>query len=366
MTAGFHAPLPPSRTGVADYAAALLKALRCLGCVKPGATEADVHLYHLGNNQLHRRIHEKALARPGVAVLHDAVLMHFHLGWLSRAAFVEEFAYNYGEWAHDLAADLWEGRARSAQDPRYFQYPMLRRIAERSRALVVHNPAAARMATAQAPAARIVEIPHLFAPPELPGLADAERFRQRLGLSGGTFLFGVFGHLRESKRLLAVLRALQVVRQAGVNAALLVSGDFASTDLERAAAPWLDAPGILRLPYASERDFWLRASAADACINLRYPAAGETSGITIRLMGIGKPVIMSAGEETACFPEGACLKVDPGPGEAEMLTQYMLWLATSREAARGIGARAAAHIRAHHALDSVARQYWGLLSACCE
>jgi len=366
VTAAFHAPLPPARTGVTDYAATLLKALRCLGRVEPGAAGADVHLYHLGNNQLHRRIHQQALACPGVAVLHDAVLMHFHLGWLSRLAFLEEFVYNYGEWARELAADLWEGRARSAQDPRYFRYPMLRRIAERSRALVVHNPAAARMATAHAPAARVVEIPHLFAPPELPGPAEVLQFRQRLGLSGGTFLFGVFGHLRESKRLLAVLRAFHTVRQAGSNAALLVTGDFASTDLERAAAPLLGAPGVLRLGYAPERDFWLRASAVDACLNLRYPAAGETSGITVRLMGIGTAVIMSAGEETARFPEGACLKVDPGPGEAEMLVQYMLWLAASPLAAREIGSRAAAHIRAHHALDCVAWQYWELLCACCQ
>jgi hypothetical protein len=144
-----------------------------------------------------------------------------------------------------------------------------------------------------------------------------------------------------------------------------VAGDFASTDLARAAAPLLHAPGVLHFGYAPEGEFWRRAAAVDACINLRYPAAGETSGITIRLMGIGKPVIMSAGGETARFPEAACLKVDPGPGEEELLTQYMLWLTTSPVAAREIGSRAAQHIREHHALDAVARQYWEVLCACC-
>jgi len=141
----------------------------------------------------------------------------------------------------------------------------------------------------------------------------------------------------------------------------------AAGGLERCTAgggPLLDAPGILRLGYAPERQFWLRASAVDACINLRYPAAGETSGVTIRLMGIGKPVIMSAGEETAQFPEGACLKVDPGPGEAEMLADYMLWLAASPEAGREIGRRGGEYIREHHALPAVARQYWEVLCAC--
>ena len=364
MTAGFHAPLEPARTGVANYAAALLAALGRMDRVEAGATKADVHLYHLGNNQLHRRIYQRALERPGVAVLHDAVLMHFFLGWLERPAFLEEFIYSYGEWTRDLAAELWAGRSRSAQDPRYFQYPMLRRIAECSRALVVHNPAAARMVAAHAPGARVVEIPHLFRPPELPALWEVIRFRQELGAP--PFLFGVFGYLRESKRLLAVLRAFETLRRAGCDAALLVAGEFASTDLARAAAPLLEAPGVFRFGYAPERRFWLLASAVDACINLRYPAAGETSGVTIRLMGIGKPVVMSAGEETARFPEGACLKVDHGPGEAEMLAEYMLWLANSREVARELGLRGGQYIREHHALDAVARQYWEVLRACCD
>jgi hypothetical protein len=106
----------------------------------------DVALYHLGNNPLHREIYRRALAEPGVVVLHDAVLHHFFLGALDRAAYIDEFVYNYGEWHRGLAReDLWRARASSGFDRRYFDYPMLKRIAERSRAVVVHNPAAARM-----------------------------------------------------------------------------------------------------------------------------------------------------------------------------------------------------------------------------
>ena len=91
MTVGFHSPMPPCRTGVADYSAALLAALRRHGPVTVGASQADVHLYHLGNNQLHREIYRRALDTPGVVVLHDAVLHHYFLGSLERASYVEEF-----------------------------------------------------------------------------------------------------------------------------------------------------------------------------------------------------------------------------------------------------------------------------------
>jgi len=63
---GYHSPLPPARTGVADYAARLLEALRIHGTVEVGAATADTHLYHLGNNHLHRKIYARALRQPGV------------------------------------------------------------------------------------------------------------------------------------------------------------------------------------------------------------------------------------------------------------------------------------------------------------
>src|SRR5437899_1668964 len=90
---GYFSPLPPARTGVADYAATLLAALKRLGNVEPGARNADVNLYQIGNNQLHRDIYAKALAEPGVVVLHDAGLQHFFLGSLNQAQYVDELIY---------------------------------------------------------------------------------------------------------------------------------------------------------------------------------------------------------------------------------------------------------------------------------
>ena len=287
MTVGFYSPMPPARTGVADYAAALVAELRRHGRVKRTPDDCDVALYHLGNNALHAEIYRRALERPGVVTLHDAVLHHFLLGQLDEAGYIEEFVYNYGEWNRGLAGELWRGRATSATDSRYFRYALLRRVAERARAVVVHNPAAARAVKEHAPGARVVEIPHLFQAPAQPGEEEVARYRRRLGVEPGTFLFGVFGYLRESKRLPAVLEAFADVHRENPRTALLVAGEFVSTDLERAVEPLMGGAGVVRLRYLEEREFWLAAAAVDACINLRYPAAGETSGITIRLMGIG-------------------------------------------------------------------------------
>jgi glycosyltransferase involved in cell wall biosynthesis len=361
VTVGFFAPLPPAPTGVADYAEALLHALRKFGNVKVDAANSDVALYHIGNNQLHAAIYDRALRSPGVVMLHDAVLQHFFLGRLTPQQYINEFIFNYGEWSRSLAEDLWKHRALSAADPRYFAWPMLKRIATTARAVIVHNPAAGAIVRQHAPDANIIEIPHLFVPPQKPSEIDTFRFRTQLGLEPRTLLIGLFGHQRESKRLPVVLRALERAWDAAVDARLLIAGSFASSDLKRSMEARLSDPRILQVDYLPEPDFWRYAAAVDLCVNLRFPTAAETSGIAIRMMGIGKPVVFSGGQEVARIPENACLRVETGPGEEELLAAYITWLARDREAAQQIGRRAAAHIAEHHALETVAAQYWDAL-----
>jgi glycosyltransferase involved in cell wall biosynthesis len=350
MRAGFFAPMPPARTGIADYAAALFAAMSESGHLSLNAP-GDVNLYHLGNNQLHREIYARAIEHPGIAVLHDAVLHHFFLGSLTQAEYLDEFTYNYD--SRNLAHELWTDRARSATDPRYFTYPMLKRIATCSKALIVHNPAAANAVRRQAPDARIFEIPHLFVPPSLQ--------TDTVDIDPHTFLISVFGHMREAKRLPAILRVTQNAWKSDPTIRLLVAGSFASSDLERALRTQLDDPRIIRAGYLAEADFWRYATRTDLCINLRYPSACETSGIAIRLMGIGKSVVFTTGDEIARIPEDACLRVDSGPAEEEMLASTIAWAVRHRDALTQIGANAARHIANEHAIDRCAALYWDAL-----
>jgi glycosyltransferase involved in cell wall biosynthesis len=352
MKVGFHSPLPPARTGVADYSAALLTALRARGTVELFPARADVRLYHIANNVLHWNIYRRALEEPGVVVLHDALLQHLFMGALDEAAYVQEFVFNYGEWSRGLALELWRGKASSGLRPTYYRYPMLKRLAERSRAVIVHNPAAARIVRRHAPHTAVVEIPFLYSDPP-----------QGEPLRLAPFVFGIFGYLRESKRVTTALRAFQRVRAARHNTALLLAGQFVSSDLARTIDPMLRQPGVIRLGHLAEGRFWNVAAGTDSCINLRYPSAGETSAIAIGLMGLGKPVIVSSGEENERYPESACLRVDTGSAEEEMLAQYMLSLRLLPGLGAEIGSRAAKYIRHWHSVERVAELYWETLCA---
>ncbi len=351
----FYAPAPGSHSGVADYAETLHPALLRLN-------PPPVPLYHLGNNRLHAAIYRDALATPGVIVLHDAVLHHFLLGTLPREEYIAEFVYNYGEWSRHLAEDLWAERGASAADARYFRYPMLKRVLERSRAVIVHNPGAEAIAKEHG-AKSVHQVPHFFESLNQPDAADAALFRDRIGVPAGTVLFGIFGYLRETKRVLPSLRAFNRLHAERPGTALLLAGEVVSKDLARLLNSESKHPGTIRLPRLSARDLAIASRAVDCCVNLRYPAAGETSGIAIRMMGAGKPVILTDNAENSAIPPSACLRVSPGVAEAAELLDHMILVSEFPAIADGIGAEARRHIREHHSLAVAARKYYEVMCA---
>ena len=365
MKVAFYSPMPPLQTGVADYSASLAGALGELVDLSVNPIQsAGLNVYHLGNNSLHREIYFHSLREPGVVVIHDAVLHHFLMGTLDESAYVAEFVYNYGEWSRSLASELWANRKRSGGDARYFEYPMLRRVAESARLVVVHNRAARAIVERHAPGAHVVEIPHLYQPPAAIDLVAVERLRASWGATSSACVFAVFGHLREAKRISVVVRAFEAIRRQNQKVFLLLAGPAGSLDMVRQLEHWATLDGVIRVGHTPLADFEQLCAAADVCLNLRYPSAGEASGMTVRLMGMGKPVVMSDGLDGAGYPAGTVVKIAPNAGEQALLEEYMRWLAGSVRVREEMGRAAAHHIASEHCLTRVAQMYRDVLLSC--
>jgi glycosyltransferase involved in cell wall biosynthesis len=148
--------------------------------------------------------------------------------------------------------------------------------------------------------------------------------------------------------------------------ALLVAGDAVSGDLERLLEIEAAHPAILRLGHLDERNFQAALSAIDCCINLRYPGAGETSGVAIRAMAAAKPVILTDSPENSDYPEETCFRVAPGPSEVAELLDNMILISEFPVLARQIGLAAQRHIRQVHAPDRVAAMFHRALAAVAE
>jgi hypothetical protein len=111
------------------------------------------------------------------------------------------------------------------------------------------------------------------------------------------------------------------------------------------------------LGYVTDDEARLVARAADVCVNLRYPSAGETSASLLRLLGAGRPVLVTDDEPMGEYPRDAVLPVPIDRYEDEMLADLLLMLARDGVARAAAGAAARQFIERQHSLSAMVDGY---------
>jgi glycosyltransferase involved in cell wall biosynthesis len=357
----YFSPLPPSRSGIADYSALLLSALEQLvdvEVVRPGRTrpvaDADVALYHIGNDpDAHAWIVDALRRRPGVVVLHDFVIHHLvagmTIGRKDGHAYLTAMEREAGVAGRMLGWGVLEGRVPPLWEVRPDEFPLAGEVLDRATGVIVHSRYAETQAREHGYDGPLWRIPH----PSWPAPAI-----EPVAIEGAP-LIGCFGHLNENKRIPQLLRAFAEYRTTHPNARLLLVGAEApGFDLEgRLARVGLDTEGVIREPYVEESRLWSLLAACDACVLLRAPTMGETSGSAIRTLSLGKPLVVSDLGWFAELPDDVALKVPVG-GDAEMagIVAALEQLSDPATVAR-MGAAAAAYVEREHALPLVAERY---------
>ena len=102
-------------------------------------------------------------------------------------------------------------------------------------------------------------------------------------------------------------------------------------------------------------------AACDVAVNLRYPSGGETSGTLMRLLGMGKAVIVSDHGSFAELPDGCSAKVGVDESELAVLTTYLEALAGNRELRQRMGDNARRLMLTEHTLAGSAAAYTAFL-----
>ncbi len=368
MRIAFFSPLPPAKSGIADYSAALLEELSRLAPVdihtSSEAFQPDsstLPLYQIGNNGHHDFCYRAALAHPGVIVLHEANLHHLVVDLtIARGdwdAYLREVSFDGGPAARDYATRYVIPRLRG---PDYDGVPMLRRLLANARGVIVHSAFVedeARRAGFSGPIARI---PHGAWIPAV----DGAPMRARLGLDPDTPVIGIFGFLKPYKRIAESLRAFARLVRRNPSVRLILAGEphpelpldslIASLDLQ----PFVRSLGFLPID-----DFVSAIAACDIVLNLRHPTVGENSGTLMRSLGLGKAVIVSDNGSFRELPEDICLKAPVDASEEDFLFEYLNLLTSQPAVARALGARAQQWVQSECNWASVARRYLEFLSA---
>ncbi len=104
---------------------------------------------------------------------------------------------------------------------------------------------------------------------------------------------------------------------------------------------------------------WRILRGADACVSLRYPTMGETSGVVVRALALGTPLVVSDVGWFAELPDAVALKVPVAGGEVEALTEHLRALAGDPGLRAALGAAGRELARTEHAVGHVADLYAG-------
>jgi SAM-dependent methyltransferase len=353
-------PLPPARTGTADYAAQLIGELQKLVTLqvfekarRVNLKSFDAVIYQIANNPYHAGIYDMAIEQPGISVLHEVNLHDLikgqTLNYGNRRAYLRKVMYEvYGADIEDAErADLFE-----VPQPRAFT--MLRHLLDRSQRCIVHSAYAERGLRQKGFAGPVAVIPHGSSVRNL----DSAACRHAIGAGSAAPLIGLFGFQRPDKRGLECFRAFETLLASCPAAQFLVVGEaHPEVPLRQWVAQARLGDRVHVLGYQAIEAYDRNLAACDIVLNLRHPTFGETSGTMMRAFGMAKTVIVSDVGACRDLPEDVCLRIPPDDYEALVLVECVKWLLETPSRLEEIGRRAQQWVAESCTWEKVARMY---------
>ena len=315
-------PMPPARTGIANYSAELLPALahyydieivvaqpevsgcealqgmtpRTVDWLRQNINSIDRVLYHIGNSSFHLYMLDVLQEIPGTVVLHD-----FFISGLVSAL---EFEAGH---AHALSQMLYADHGYRAVADRYkdiasarMTYPVNFHVLNNANGIIVHSEYSKRLADqwyAFDYGRHFAKIPHLRDSSLVH--ADKTRTRQALGIAEDAFVICSFGFLGETKlndRLLGCWASSQLFRDQ--NCQLIFVGENHSGKYGQQLLARIETLGCqqrVSITGFVENDLYQQyLVAADVAVQLRTCSRGETSGTVLDCMNHGLPLVVNA------------------------------------------------------------------------
>jgi glycosyltransferase involved in cell wall biosynthesis len=356
MRVAYYSPLPPSRSGIADYSALLLPALRervDVVVAEPGkrVPAADIALYHVGNDpDAHGWIVDALRKRPGVVVLHEYVLHHLVAGiTIGRGdgrGYLDAMERDLGVAGRLLGLGVLDNLLPLLWETQPERFPLSGIVLDDAQGLIVHSDYVGERARAAGYGGRLWHIPH---PAWRMGAVEPA------GDLSGDPLIGCFGYLNMNKRIPELLEAFSALRRERPGARLLLVGGAGERfDVQRRLERLSLSEGVERLDYVPEERMWSLMAACDVLVNLRYPTMGETSGSVIRALSLGKALVVSDVGWFAELPDDVVLKV---PVDEYEVPTIRAALGVAADHASSLGAAARSYVVREHDLGRVADAY---------
>jgi glycosyltransferase involved in cell wall biosynthesis len=367
MRVAYYSPLPPARSGIADYSSLLLPALERrvdIVLARPNRPQppADVALFQLGNDpQWHGWIYEALRRRPGLIVLHEvslhSLVAGLTLGRGNRDAYLDAIERDGGGEARlhaeralaGLEPPLWEAQPE--------RFPLIREALDFAEGVVVHSEYAEGTVRAAGFAGPV----HRVAYPAPPVTARLDALLRE----GRSPVIGSLGKLNSAKRIPQLLHAYSRLLRRFPQALLVLAGDGVA---DRAMQIRLEALGfeagkdVLLRGYVPAEEFSTLVSGCDVCVTLRSPTLGETSASAIAALTAGTPLVVSDVGWFSELPDSVAAKVAPDEWEIDHLAAVLELLASDPELRRIMGSAGRSFVQRELGVERAADGYAAALT----
>jgi glycosyltransferase involved in cell wall biosynthesis len=385
-------PLPPCRSGIADYNAGFLPflaehldidlyvdgyrvsdeqlnaAFRIFDAkdFRASAAAYDAILYELGNSEFHVHMLPLMTEFPGIVGLHDAFLsgligyLEFNLGEKNRYA--REMLYSHAGRARRLFAPV--AAHPDAIGASMVDLPCSKRALDQAIGIISHTPFNLKIAREFYPQgwpAPYRIIPQMVAMPELWSAERRGQVRAELGFAADDFIITTFGHVAWTKcgdRLLEAFLTSEL--KADGRCYLIFAGELAKDDFGLKLNARIRNSGLGRriaiTSFLSEEDYSRYLRITDVAVQLRTKSRGGTPKGVLDCLAHGVPVIVNDEASYADYPEGVVCKLGPDPTAAE-IAAALIELRKGPDRRRALADRGRGYVREHHDPKSCAAQY---------
>lgn len=350
MKLNWFSPLPPARTGIADYTFGILPDLSnsaevTLWTDRTGwdpelekyarvrhyqpervdwveLNRAALSFYNIGNNHLHHAsIWQVSRQAPGIVILHDIRLHDFFESlyrgaWRDQEGYLAQIHKHYGEEGLEVALEFVSAR-HGDFDLMAQRFPMTGAVLENALGAVVHTlNAFAELRDAH-------RCPVFYAPlPSAPIIAP----KQMDGRPSGPRRLIIFGHIGRNRRLNAVLEALSQLPQRD-RFQLDIYGEIDDAKTLRQRIHTLELRDMVKVHgYAAAADLDQALSKAGLAINLRYPTMGEASASQLRIWEHALPSMVTRVGWYASLPADTVVHVRPDNEVADIRSHLQSYL----------------------------------------
>lgn len=364
MKIAYFSPLNPVKSGISDFSEELIPELRKVMDIEiftmKGETQNkniqkryklydirkyeneqirsqfDLAVFHIGNSYAcHNEIVETFKKYGGIIELHDASLHHYlaeeTIVKNDYDKYVEIMHYCHGKKGKETAIRFLNGEIGAPWETSSARFTVCKHLIDRAQGVIVHSDFAKQMVLGIRPDAKVVNIP-LHTPDICMNYEVLKKnARKKLEISDDIYVFGAFGHATVHKRIPQILQALSQYKKEKRNFHFYIVGQATGLELESMVKE-LDLENEVTVTgYTSLEDFKLYMQACDVAFNLRYPTQGESSASLHRLLGMGKPVLVT---NVGSFREYSDLIVDKvgyGKGEIQEILKVLFDLTKSKE-----------------------------------